>query len=34
MEINGTKMGRVKFGLPKAKKFEISLLWHVTACSL
>jgi len=27
-------MGLVKFGLPKAEKVEVSLLRHLTACSL
>jgi len=31
MKLNETKMGRVKFGLPKAENVEGSLLRHVTA---
>jgi hypothetical protein len=34
MKFNETKMGRVKFVLPETENVEVSLLWHVTACSL
>ena len=34
LKFNKTKVGRVKFGLPKADNFEGSLLRHMTTCCL